>query len=643
MDPALVHQHPDQMPTYPYPPVPMFMSQVAEGLHISLSEEIETYLAIDDAPIPGFMVPSLFAPPPSHADSDSDMRTTAFPYYLTLRQTVDPTTSLVEFKPSPTQSPLMHPAAQRLYRHFVYVVACQISLFERSVPEPERLILVVAQSATKITEHANIWAYHVPMMALKTPALLHAILAVSALHIAGLSTVSVESAAAHQHSSLLHYHLGIRRLAKSLIDRKDARNVDTVPSLANGDLGIFAASLALGYYEITTGEHDKWARHLLGASNMIRRFDIPAIIADLSISTAELDAADIAGSAAQYGSSPPEEHAAENMARARRNALRQRKADAMLFLDLLYFYLRMQIMQAISLDSMPYIGPEFWDNIPSRTTTDTIRIYDDCFKVAVRLLCFIVRESARKCGRAEPGFDKEAAQREWDTLDAAYLKCEEEFLQTRHPANGVPLEDVGASLFGPPLWYVEIQDGVLRMYLAMWRLFLIRNNPAWTRRPAIKAAMQNVRETTAQGMLSTMVICRIVAGIVLSGRLPRVSSQPEGQQQSQQNCAAGERPQEKSRSLRYVIRKTSLSLTTTPEVSYLEGKVGRSSTSAAAWVCMAVPILYAGAQITDERQRNWLRNVLEETYFATGWKTSMIIRDGLDLSWHVGAMTRDLE
>ncbi|KAK7203329.1 fungal-specific transcription factor domain-containing protein [Myxozyma melibiosi] len=607
--------------------------------NLTFSEEIEAYLSVDDTLIPGYMVPSLFAPPPSHADADSGIRTTAFPYYLAMTESVDPATSLVGYRPSPTQSPLMHPAPQRMFSHFVHVVSCQISLFERHVPDPARLILVASQSTNKMHE-TNIWTYQVPLMALQTPALLHAILAVSALHIAGLSTVKLESAAAHQHASLLHYHLGIRRLSKALRERKNmgSRRIGTTPSVANGDMGIFAATLVLAHYEITTGEYDKWARHLMGASNLIREWDIPAIIADLAISDSELDQADRAASASVFSKLTAEERAAEQAARARRSYLRQRKSDAILFMDLLYFYLRMQIMQAIALDTAPYIESEFWDQIPSRTTNDTIRLYDSSMKLTVRLLHFIVRESNRKRNKGESNFTFAVSCREWGELDALYLALEEEFLETRHPANGVPLAEAGASLFGPPLWYPEIQDGVLRMYLAMWRLFLVRNKPGSTTYPAMTAGLSNVRETAQQGMLSTMVICRTAEGIVMSGAPRRSVSVDQQQQSSQTEQDQDSRDsspglQDSNLSLRYVIRKNSPSLMSAPAVSDLEGKVGRSPTSAAAWVCMSMPLLYAGPQIQDKTQRAWLCGVLEETYVATGWKTAMIIREGLEHIW----------
>ena len=80
-------------------------------------------------------------------------------------------------------------------------------------------------------------------------------LALASLHIAKLQKTSPTP-------SLKHYHYALRKVAKSIGN----------PSKRN-DVATLAATLLLGFYEVTTAEHNKWNSHLAGAKQLIAETD----------------------------------------------------------------------------------------------------------------------------------------------------------------------------------------------------------------------------------------------------------------------------------------------------------------------------------------------------------------------------------
>ena len=102
-----------------------------------------------------------------------------------------------------------------------------------------------------------------PTLALSNHALLHAMLAIGSLHIAllqdGPQTPNLMP-------SLKHYHIAIRRVAKSV----------RLP-MRRGQPAILAATLLLGWYELMSGEHRRWCSHLLGATQLLKEIDFASI------------------------------------------------------------------------------------------------------------------------------------------------------------------------------------------------------------------------------------------------------------------------------------------------------------------------------------------------------------------------------
>lgn len=93
------------------------------------------------------------------------------------------------------------------------------------------------------------------MLALSHQGLLHSMLALASLHIAKFQQTSPTP-------SLKHYHYALRRVAKALTQPAKRQDVATL-----------AATLLLGFYEVTTAEHNKWNSHLAGARQLVMDID----------------------------------------------------------------------------------------------------------------------------------------------------------------------------------------------------------------------------------------------------------------------------------------------------------------------------------------------------------------------------------
>lgn len=94
-----------------------------------------------------------------------------------------------------------------------------------------------------------------PTIALGNQALLHAMLALSAFHIAKLTNSPPMAA-------IKHYGYAIRKVAHSV----------SLPT-RRGQPATLAATMLLGYYEVMNGEHQKWSNHLLGSQVLLNEID----------------------------------------------------------------------------------------------------------------------------------------------------------------------------------------------------------------------------------------------------------------------------------------------------------------------------------------------------------------------------------
>ena len=158
---------------------------------------------------------------------------------------------LSAYYPAYAASPLLDPQTARVFCHFVTATAPTLSIYERHPANPS---IIFSGHPVPISQR-SLWTYTLPMRALSHQGLLHAMLALSSMHIAKLQHTSPTA-------SLKHYHYALRRVAKALGQ----------PAKRN-DVSILAATLLLGFYEVSTAEHNKWNSHLAGAKQLIMDID----------------------------------------------------------------------------------------------------------------------------------------------------------------------------------------------------------------------------------------------------------------------------------------------------------------------------------------------------------------------------------
>ena len=158
---------------------------------------------------------------------------------------------LASYYPSYAASPLMDSRTARVFCHFITATAPTLAVCERRSSDPA----VIFSGVPVPKSQRSLWSYSLPMLALKHQGLLHAMLALGSLHIAKLQLSSPTP-------SLKHYHYALRRVAKALSIPKKRKDAATL-----------AATLLLGFYEMTTAEHNKWNSHLSGARELIMDID----------------------------------------------------------------------------------------------------------------------------------------------------------------------------------------------------------------------------------------------------------------------------------------------------------------------------------------------------------------------------------
>ncbi|PHH69038.1 hypothetical protein CDD82_119 [Ophiocordyceps australis] len=160
--------------------------------------------------------------------------------------------ALSEYMDYAPHSDLRAHAMQVIFTHFVSVTGPSMSLYERD-PSPHE---EPGQFEGNAQLGHNLFSYTVPVLSLKHPGLLHAIMAIASLQIAKLQGTPATAA-------LKHYHWSIRRIAK---------NVRT--PLRRTKVSTLAATLLLAYFEVWSSDHMKWCSHLLGARLLFREIDL---------------------------------------------------------------------------------------------------------------------------------------------------------------------------------------------------------------------------------------------------------------------------------------------------------------------------------------------------------------------------------
>ena len=158
---------------------------------------------------------------------------------------------LSSYRPTYAASPLKDPQTALVFCHFITSTAPSISSSERRTVNSAAMFSGVPVPKSQ----QALWTYTMPILALHHQGLLHAMLALASLHIAKLQKSSPTP-------SLKHYHFALRKVAKSL-GNPSKRNI----------IATLGATLLLGFYEVTTAEHNKWNSHLAGAKQLVIDID----------------------------------------------------------------------------------------------------------------------------------------------------------------------------------------------------------------------------------------------------------------------------------------------------------------------------------------------------------------------------------
>lgn len=178
---------------------------------------------------------------------------------------------LTHYHPEQVASPLKNPKTARVFLHFIWTVGPTLSIFERNPRNPSSLY-----EGFVPPEQQSLWTYTIPLMALGHQGLLHAVLALSSVHIAKLQGGSITP-------SYKHYAYSLKRLGRSLGNPSKRLQIPTL-----------ATSLLLAFYEVMTAEHVKWyaesistspsdanimsrSTHLVGSSQLMAELDFRSL------------------------------------------------------------------------------------------------------------------------------------------------------------------------------------------------------------------------------------------------------------------------------------------------------------------------------------------------------------------------------
>ncbi|KAM0712054.1 hypothetical protein Q7P37_011148 [Cladosporium fusiforme] len=150
-------------------------------------------------------------------------------------------------------NPLRNPATARVFAHFISVTGPSLSVYER---HPVNSSVLFTEGSVPFSQQ-GLWTYTMPMAALHHQGLLHAMLALSSLHIARLQGASLTP-------SMQHYAWALKRIHSCVASQNPKKRLQVTT---------IAASMLLGFYEIMTADHMKWNAHLAGAKQLFVETD----------------------------------------------------------------------------------------------------------------------------------------------------------------------------------------------------------------------------------------------------------------------------------------------------------------------------------------------------------------------------------
>lgn len=178
--------------------------------------------------------------------------------------------ALLAYMDSPHSTEFTQNGLGTLFMHFINITGPSVSMYERHQFDPSdheqfgfnaraghSLWSCEYPSPPKLTlEFMLITSDTFPVLSLRHPGLLHAMLALASLQLAKLQDIPATAA-------MKHYHRSIRRIAKNV--RSPLRRAHPAT---------LAATLLLGYFEVWSSDHTKWCNHLFGARILLREIPL---------------------------------------------------------------------------------------------------------------------------------------------------------------------------------------------------------------------------------------------------------------------------------------------------------------------------------------------------------------------------------
>lgn len=168
---------------------------------------------------------------------------------------LDEPSILATYRPSISASPLNDEKVARIFCHFISVTGPCLSIFERQASQST----MTFSNSPIPAPQKTLWTYTLPSIALHHPALLHGMLALSALHISKLQETPEDPA-------IKHYTYAVRRIGKLLGLPRRRHETATL-----------AANLLVGFYEVMSSDHSRWNVHLAGAKVLVMEIDFATI------------------------------------------------------------------------------------------------------------------------------------------------------------------------------------------------------------------------------------------------------------------------------------------------------------------------------------------------------------------------------
>lgn len=442
-------------------------------------------------------------------------------------------TSISHYVPSATESPLSNPIAVFLLREFVYKHGQGISCYDRYNVSPASIFDNVNHH--NLRGMSNFWTFDVPLSALTCDFLLHAVLAWSALN------HSMQSDSQYKLLGMEHYHTSIQLLSSEI--RMGTYKHNPMPAAAT--------CLILAFYETYCGDLGNWFRHMTGAHEIIRETSL----SELS-NIGQVDSI--------FG-------------------LQQ--------LELLYSYLRMDIMHSIVGGTGTFAPWHFWASVPSRVASNpAVYANDEILKVFARICSYIEEENVRKRGGSLHHTSEQINERfneslhMWKQLKETLHQYRNNFagLLSPQPLRGPP----EVSVFGPKTNRASYHHDLVAAFLATADILLHRIDPNV---PVMGfAAIPFTAKACVEPMLE------VIRSLPVSPKSFMVSDI-------------------------YTTDQTGICLSHGEKLQIL--------------CSFTVPFFLAAVQVMEPHQQEWVASWYEDMYQSTGFKTALIIKNSLLRGW----------